>query len=289
MPFKMGVLLSVVVEGKLYVGGGLSIGGDKHTVMEYDCLSEKWATLPTYRTRYFSMAVISNQLVLVGGLEGGATSKVVCVWRVDRRTWTHPYPDMPTARYSCSAAVHNDWLVVAGGEASELSCLSSVELLNTNTNQWHTGPPLPRPLSEVQAATVGDMLYLMGGYTEGGPTDQVYSASIPTLTPHSDSSTTDERDAQVWKEIPGLQLIGYAPLSINGSLLAVGGLDEVKGRITTAIHLYQPDNGKWLKVGDLPSPRWKCTCAVNTHKQVLVAGGWDTNASTARMDIASFS
>ena len=48
MPFGMaGYVQSVMVQGKLYVGGGdAGRGGDDYTVMEYDTRSGKWATLP---------------------------------------------------------------------------------------------------------------------------------------------------------------------------------------------------------------------------------------------------
>ena len=65
MPFGMGYYVqSVMVQGKLYVGGGYAgSGGGDYTVMEYDTSSGQWATLPPYRARDFAMTVISNQLV----------------------------------------------------------------------------------------------------------------------------------------------------------------------------------------------------------------------------------
>ena len=107
MPFGMAGQ-SVVVQGRVYVGGGwVGFGSDDHNiVMEYDISSGKWAKLTPYRACYFAMTVINNQLVLVGGEEHGGCSKVLGVWRAESKEWTHPYPDMPTARPSCSAVVY---------------------------------------------------------------------------------------------------------------------------------------------------------------------------------------
>ena len=139
MPFEMGEnVQSVVVEGTMYVGGGLAClySGNNSTVLTYDISTGKWATLPPYRARYFAMTAINNQLVLVGGIEhGGGRSKVVWVWDAHNKQWTHPYPEMHTAREWCSAVVHNEWLVVAGGRSDSL--LSSVEVMNTNSKQWY--------------------------------------------------------------------------------------------------------------------------------------------------------
>ena len=66
---------------------------------------------------------------------------------------------------------------------------------------------------------------------------------------------------QIWREIPGLPTLWSAPVSISGSLLAVNG-EHKDTRSETAIHLYQPNTGKWVKVGDSPTAWSHCTCVV---------------------------
>ena len=270
----------------MWVGGGVADGPNEYIVMEYDTSSGKWATLPPYRACYFAMTVIHNQLVLVGGQEHGAESKVLGVWGAGGKAWTHPYPDMATARHSCSAVVYNEWLVVAGGRAGG-GYTSCVEVLNTTSEQWYAGPPTPTPWSSMKTAVVGDTAYFMGGYDKplGSATEVVYGVCIQTLVSHITSKASSGTDRQIWKEIPGLQLGWSTPLSISGSLLAVGGLDK-DPKAVTAIHLYQPDTGEWVKVGDVPSPRYQCTCAVTADREVLVAGGWDGHDHLKRVDFA---
>ncbi len=182
---------------------------------------------------------------------------------------------MHTARSSCSAAVHTEWLVVAGGYDG--GALSSVEVLNTDTKQWYAGPPLQVPSYQMMTATVGDMFYSMGGIDKDDKaTDKVYSVSIPTLIRHINSKPSSKREPKelIWKEITGLQLTKSSPLCIRGSLLAVGGRDKDRKEVT-AIHLYHPDTEEWVKVGDLPTPRSLCTCTRITDREVLVAGGYN--------------
>ena len=288
MPFGMsGYVQSVVVEGTVYVGGGdTGLGiGNKYIVMTYDISTGKWATLPPYRACDFAMTAINNQLVLVGGFEHyGDRSKVVGVWDAENKQWTHPYPQMHTVRSKCSAVVHNEWLVVAGGWPASGAMLSSVEVMNTNSKQWYAGPPTPIPWSSVKTATVGDECYFMGGSNATwSPTNTVYSVSLSALTTGLNSST---RKGQIWKEISELQTVHSTPLSISGSLLAVGGKDK-DGKAVTAIHLYQPDTGEWVKVGDLPTPRSDCTCAMITNREMVVAGGMSGGYRQKRMDISS--
>ena len=295
MPFGMdGSVQSVVVEGTVYVGGG-SAGGhsdNNHIVMTYDISSVRWATLPPYRAWGFAMTAIKNRLVLVGGHKYGAgRSKVLRVWDADNKQWTHPYPEMHTARSSCSAVVYNEFLVVAGGLTTAWAALSSVVVLNINNKQWYAGPQTSVPWYMMKTAIVGDECFFMGGYTglnttSATATTNAYSVSLPYLISKLESAA-GERDGQVWKNISGLQTTRSTPLSISGSLLTVGGKDKGHKNVTT-IRLYQPDTGEWVKVGDLPTPRYKCTCVLlNPGREILVVGGSDKyNVKT--MDIAKF-
>ena len=149
--------------------------------------------------------------------------------------------------------------------------LSSVEVMNTDTKQWYAGPPTPIAWCDMKTAIVGDTCYFMGGWI-GGYTNKVYSVSLPALGSqlNSDSSV---KDTQTWKELPQPPVTQAAPLSISGSLLAVGGYKDLKA--VSALHLYQPDAGQWVKVGDLPSPRYHCTCVMISDKELIVAGGDD--------------
>ena len=253
--------------------------------MVYDIHSGEWATLPPYKTRFFGMTVIDNQLVLVGGKEvGGASSKVLGAWRAASKEWVHPYPDMPTARSSCSAVTYKEWLVVAGGYSEKGKYLTSVEVMNTSNKQWSTAPPLPVGWTEIKAAIVGDMCYFMGGFISSDTTKKVFSVSLQALL---DPKSSSERDRQIWKEISELDVILSTPFSISGSLLALGGRKD--GKDLTTIQLYQPETGKWLKVGDLPHPRWQCNSVMINDREMMVVGGREGSHVTSRTDIALIS
>ncbi len=291
MPFKTHSATSVVIQGRLYVGGGYGLYPEVNKVMEYNISSGRWATLPPYTLYSFAMIVINNQLVLVGGTTGSQVSKELGVWAADRKVWTHPYPEMPTPRERCSAIGYNEWLLVAGGRDAASRYLSAVEVLNTDSKQWYTGPPTPIPWSSMKTTVVGNMAYFMGGVskTNNSATENihcVYHICIDTLISHITSNTSSEADKEIWKQIPGLQLANSTPLSIRGSLLALGGRDKDYEAVT-AIHLYKPDSGAWVKVGDLPSARYNCTCAMTTDREIIVAGGKYFVNSMKSMDLGT--
>ncbi len=270
MPFaRSGYIQSVLVDEVVYVGGGYSDYGNKNDfiVMTYDTHSGRWGTLQPYRTHSFGMAVIRDQLVLVGGRDkDGKYCKSLGVWRTDSEKWVDLYPDMPTPRSDSSVATYNEWLIVAGGYNGEL--LSSVDVLNIDTKQWYSGPSAPRGFSHMKTATVGDMCYYMGGRCDVYATKDVYRVSLPALIFQVKSRRIDP---QIWETIYPQNVICSAPLSIGGHLLAFGG--ELSGSGVTSIQHYQPDTNKWVKVGDMPSPPSNCTCAVTNNGDILIAGG----------------
>ena len=271
MPFGVSGTRLAQVQGTLYVGGVTdSSDVNDYIVLTYDISAGKWATLPPYSTRYFAMTAIDNHLVLVGGAgRDGVRSKVLGVWSEDSKKWTHPYPDMTTPCSSCSAVVYNQHLVVAGGARGwgVGDYLSSVEVMNTDTKQWYAASPTPIAWSQMKTAVVGDMCYFVGGCIEKDPTNNVYSVSLPALVSQLNSDSF-AKDTKTWKELPQLPVTKAAPLSISGSLLAVGGFKN-----ESALHLYKPDAGQWVKVADMPTPRYSTTCIMITDKELLVVGG----------------
>lgn len=278
MPFGMtDYVQSVLVQEKVYIGGGrvnINFSDKSFVVMEYDTVSGKWDLLPSYSKCDFTMAVISQQLVLIGGSdEEGSVSKQLGIWKADLKEWTQCYPEMSTARFGCSAFSRSDWLVAAGGCDENYDPLCSVEILNTETKQWYTAPPLPLPLVDMKTALVEDVCYFMGDY-EGGeesrPSDQVFSMSVQDLLLHID--TNDACQYDICEEITALPSKGSSPLSFGGSLFAVGGLDKDNNTVDSIYH-YQAPTKEWVKIGHLPSPISSCTCIMISDKELLVAGG----------------
>ena len=299
MPYRMSKnIQSVLIQGKLYVGGGWcgfvcdhSFHDQKFTIMEYDTVTGKWAKLAhTAKSSGFAMVAVDDKLVLVGGVKrhSGEPSKSLDVWspcyefeEYCGMDWVNLYPEMSTVRGYCSAVVYNQWLVVTGN-VSLSSTKSSVEVLNTENKQWSAGKS-PSVLVSRKPITIEDKAYFMGDLSSN-----VYSMSLPALI--SQLNSMDSGGSPVWTELPQLPLISSAPLSISGSLLAVGGVDKESNAVKTAIHLYLPDTGTWVKVGDLPSPRGQCTCAMIADKMLTVAGGvTDGFEYVQTVDIATLS
>lgn len=288
MPFAMGdYLQSVVIHGKVYIGGGYGgySSGSKYIVLEYDSALEKWAKLPPYRACNSAMVAIDDKLVLVSGYEHNHRTKEVGVWGDENKQWTHPYPEMKIGRSSPSAFVYSDWLVVAGGRGDTTEGrLSSVEVMNITDEQWQIISPMPVSWARMKAVVVDDTCYFMGGGVgKVHHTYDVYSVSLPTFISQLDSNS--QTDEAMWKRETTLPTSLSSPLAASGSLLALGGWNKDR-IISSSILLYKPDSREWVTAGDMPTPRHNFTSAVMDGK-ILVAGGDNDDKYLKTVDLAT--
>ncbi len=286
MLFGMNGGCALVLRGKLYVGG-VSIArldDNDFFVQVYDPEKDEWSRMPRSPMRLFAMAIVNQQLVLVGGASrgvlgfiGGSTWSTILAWEPASQAWTTPYPNMPTSRHSSAAVGYQQFLVVAGGYQM-LSFLSAVEILNTATKQWHTAAKLPMACSTLTPAVVGDTLYLLGGCVGvTSPNEKMLSISLSALI--SDDTSQPARPHSDW-EVTGSRLTWSTAVSLHGSLLAVGGKDVGTGCKSSAIHLYNPKTKGWTKIGDLPTALSQCSCAVLSSGELAVLGGSDEQDSS---------
>ena len=279
----------VIFKEKVYIGGGgarVSSDREEETVIVYDPKWDSYDTLPPYTCKWFSMAVVNNQLVLVGGKDvqtGKATNKLG-VWNELSKRWTHPLPPMTTASRSPSVASHNNrWLVVMGG-FDDKTQLSRVEILDTDSTQWYHTALLPQPLSYSLPAIIGNMCYLLGGDNKGGASKKVFSVCLDDLISQAVSqpaSASTPLTPSPWQSLPDTPLKWSIALAFNGALLAVGG--DYPG--TKANYHYQSSSRSWVKAGELPTKRSACTGTVLPSGDLYVAGGYGGGAQ--RVDIAS--
>ena len=280
MPFEMRSYPGAVLyKDKVHIGGGVaSTEREMQIVMVYDPKQDSYGTLPPYAYKWFTMAVVNSQLVLVGGQDADTEMKTnkLGVWNEQSKQWTHPLPPMTTACHSPSVATHdNRWLVVIGG-FSDGTNLSKVEILDTaaEMKQWHYAAPLPQPCNQLSAAVIGNMCYLLGGYGTDGASKHVFSVCLRELIDQAVSMHT----ISPWKILPDTPLTYSTALAFRGALLAVGGREQSKD-----IYCFQASSSSWTKAGELPAGQSYCACITLQNGNLLVAGGYDTEQ---QVDIA---
>ena len=286
MPFETRNYPQVVVfKEKVHIGGAAaSSDREKQTVIVYDPQQDSYDTLSPYSYQWFSMAVVNNKLVLIGGWDAQTlrVTNQLGVWNEQSKRWTCPLPSMTTACSSPSVATHNNgWLVVIGGFDGK-NHLSRVEIMDTTKpEQWYRASSLPQPCARAFPATIGNICYFLGGYTMGDAYKKVFSVCLDDLISQAVfklACASAPPTPSPWQSLPDTPLTGSTALAFNGALLAFGG-----GLGSTAIYHYQPSSKSWIKAGELPIERSECTCAVLPSGDLYVAGGYGVK----QVDIAS--
>ena len=129
------------------------------------------------------------------------------------------------------------------------------------------------------------MWYLSRGYSSDGQANKlVFIVCLDELISQAVSQSpgaTSPPAPSPWQTLPEIPLKHSTVLILNGALLAVGG------EWSSAIHLYQPTNKSWVKVGDLPTKRRWCACAVLPSGEIFVAGGRVNDLRSNRVYIAT--
>ena len=167
--------------------------------------------------------------------------------------------------------------------------LSRVEILDTTeSRQWYQAASLPQPLYHALPTTIGNMCYLLGGYTEEGESEKVFCVCLDDLISQAVSQPMANASApptpSPWQLLPDTQTFHSTALAFNGALLTVGG-GFSSG--STSIRHYQPSSRSWIKAGKLPTTRYDCTCTVLPSGDLYVAGGDDFGNPSELVDIAS--
>ncbi len=272
MLFGTGQAYAVVLNGEVYVGGGsVASGEDLYSIQVYSPESDGWRRLPKCPVRWFAMAVVNQQLVVVGGCSrNDQFQSTVLVRDSTSRRWTTPYPNMPTAMIYAAAVRYQQFLVVAGGYDQSNSELNTVNILNSSTKQWVTAAPLPTARCQLSPALVGDTIYLLGGLADYTPSKQMFSTSISALISHA---TLSSRAPPPNWDVTDTKLTRSAAVSLNNSLLAVGGEDD-SDEESSAIYHYNPQSKQWTKVGDVPTALSRCSCTALPSGELMVLGGF---------------
>ena len=249
-------------------------------VYAYHISSSSWSLTPDNPCNGFALAVVDGLLTTVGGFgdDGRGTNKLLSLTgEGSGRRWTEKFPPMPTKRFSLSALCTGTTLIVAGGQ-EQGGVLKTVEVLNTETREWHTAADLPQPLVYPSLTLCGDLMYLLVSVA-----NSIYSCSLASLLFSTGPTSLQRRlvstltrsssKGSPWNRVVDLPVKRSTAVSLHGRLLAIGGQDS-KGKRTTAVHMYQPTTNSWEIISHMTTPRSACLSAVLPDNQLMVVGGW---------------
>ena len=269
LPHKYSAVSVAELDGNVYAAIQDSKGGFFDPLM-YDSNKNQWSMLTKLPYGFFSLVTVPNrkQLLAIGGMKGVVEiSNEVFLYDEVNRKWTTPYPNMPTARFSCSSISHGSTVLVAGGIIScyPWTMTRAVEVLHImeegplTKSYWSVVEQLPHVVFDPIPLIVNDKLYITVGYDKGYGTStcNVVTASLPELLQSSNNNTSR---SQVWSKLPDMPYSSYSINHYQGRLITFGGdhmveqPDEDKPAFQSVplIHIYNPDTRTWDCVGEIP-------------------------------------
>ncbi len=302
MPVGMGRPHSVVLKGKVYVGGGITDKKeDLHLVLEYDPDRDGWVILPRHPLVWFALGQFQGKLITVGGVMASLTDKVLC-YNEEARGWEKWLQPLPTARCLLSIVTTESAVIACGGTISTYEYCNNVDVYLDDTCQWHPSDPLPISCAVQRATMVADTCYLLGGNDSSkNPTPTVLCTPVASLVervrsqyhrsgsleersdtirnpqPQRSASLPHSRSLSAWRILRDSPMKRSAGATLDDSVVAIGGFDH-REQASKAVYVYLPSTNAWVRMAgaDLPMAVRSASAVQVTDSQLLVCGGRDT-------------
>ena len=243
-----------------------------HDVFAYDSLKDDWSELPECPQSNFGLAVVNNLLTAVGGMSGGWYTNHISSFSGGK--WVVVFPPMPTKRCRADVISAQNYLIAAGGRGGwgVGGVLSTVEVMDMNTLEWHTAASLPEPVRNMTATVCGGRLYLLGGFvTNYYASHAVFTCTLDSLIRSCHQTPPHTSEASVWQRVADVPVRNSTCTTLNGRVLAVGGRGSHYNP-TAAVHMYNPDSDSWLVLGNMPTARYLCL-VVGLRDCIIAVGG----------------
>ena len=180
---------ATVFNGKIYISGGITDGHRTGTVQwfdEYNPTTGKWRVLnnmPNGRD-HFQSTLVDNKLYAAGGRTTSQITNHVFdlvitsldVYDFDTDTWSTQKMPLPTGRAGNTTATVNKQVWVIGGESmTDIKAHNDVEIFDTTTQQWLTGPALNRGRHGTGAVLINHHLWTASGCGNRGGSPELHS------------------------------------------------------------------------------------------------------------------
>ncbi|TWU56812.1 N-acetylneuraminate epimerase [Rubripirellula tenax] len=210
----------------------------------------------------FGAAMVGTKIYLYGGHTGDAHSYSVDeqsdrLWCLDTAngesgTWTK-LSNGP-ALQGLGLVAHGDRVIRIGGftavnaigEEHDLRSQNAVAAYDTNTHLWTELPSLPEARSSLDAAVLGDTIYVVGGWKLNGESDDSEWHSTAWSLDLGDTDAT-------WQPIaaPTFQRRAISAAAHDGKLFVIGGMTS-DGQPTTRVDVFDPTTNAWTEGPSLP-------------------------------------
>ena len=277
-----------IMRGTSIVNDNIAYFSYGTTIFSYDSDNEEWSILQTNDLRFSSLEMVQGLLTTIGGRLSSTretTDKLLSlVNELGTHKWVETFPPMPTKRCYTVTANTGKELVVAGGSVTGRpeEGTTVVEVMDIQSLTWCTAISLPMPITNGSMSICGEDVYIVGGKIVLTLALHAFTNTFSLQTPlterliesltHSLSLTAPYQEVHVWTRRADIPVHCTTCASVNGQLLAVGGV-ESEGKVSAAIYKYDRDSDCWEVITHISVPRYNCHTAVLSSNELMVVGG----------------
>lgn len=239
------------LNGKLYAFGGVTIGatagGFSPLAWSLDVSNPtaQWtaiASMPTPRAGAYA-GVVNGKIYIIGGYYNTTTTNITgAVLEYDpvANTYTQKAA-MPVPAYVVAGAVVGTNIYVFGGRVAGGASTNKIQVYDVTADSWETSiTDIPAAVGFATASTVGNNIYLMGGYGTA-VMSTVYKGTVSgpdvSLTPVASLPTA---------------LVQLGSGVLNGKLYVAGGAIDGSGTTSNKVFKYDEVADKWAAYYILP-------------------------------------
>lgn len=251
-----------------------------------DATNGEWFQAPTCPLDACSLVAVKNTLTVAGGRIGASVTNLLYSLHMrslrayKKQPWKEQFPAMPTKRMFAMAVSSANVLVVVGGWSGHHP-VHAVEVLRLDNfpHMWMRAASLPSPVYSASACICKGKLYVLGGFTQKGPTKAVACATVHSLL-------DSHKEGVVWHRATSLPTYRSTCITINDRLLSLGGENESSAEQsveTGSVFEFNTVEQEWDMVSQMPTPRCQsCAATLPDRKEIMVVGGH--SAASGRTD-----
>jgi hypothetical protein len=213
-------------------------GGDERPERRVAATDWTFSTPMANRRSYVAAGEIGGRIYVAGGMFGDAGTRLDRVQRFDpqRESW-ETLARLPEPVRAAAGAARGSEFLVLGGTTPDGGG-RQVFAYDARRDRWRVGPQLPRVLYNHSAVTVGDRVFVLGGYdTEAEELRSVYVL-----------------DGSRWQSSSPLPrpVHAFGAVVFRGEIWVIGGRrGETQLR---EVWIFNPKNERWRRGPSLPKP-----------------------------------
>lgn len=270
MPTPRSDAASAVVDGKIYVIGGLLASGEStDTVEVYDPATDTWETLaPLQGFDHAMAATVGGKIYVIGGHSSSGDQISPTTNEYDPATGVRgDRAAMPEPRAAGAAATLGDGRIyVVGGYGPDAG---AVLMYDPEKDTWEAKPATATPREQLTAQAAGQVIYAIGGLAD--------RQTLSKLEVYSPAANT-------W--------LGLGPMPTARSALAsavlrnrihvLGGADGTGAALATH-EVYNPDLSTWSPAPPMATARHGLAVQVVGDKLYAIGGATGADGAASAL------